>query len=279
MPPIGKGHFFRWSARQYDQFEMLGEIGSHETQISEHFNGRTRFDGDAPIFDSPLILLGFVNRSGSNLLADYLRQTRRFGGFHEDLNAITVKKRSQRLGEHSFPEFFQSLAAERLRRRKAFGVKASWQQIAMLLRWNIPAMFSGVRLVHITRHDSLAQAVSYHIADKTRAWTSENNISADDHDISFDLAIIRRLLVETERANEMIRLLSAVADLPYHGVAYDDLVKEPGRVVQGIADFCGCDLGGWVPDAPKLQKQANEINEQLVSEFCAAARAKMRLMH
>ena len=55
--------------------KSLRTPGRHETTIKRQFGSRVRFEGTAPVFDKPLILMAFTNRCGSHLLADYLRQT------------------------------------------------------------------------------------------------------------------------------------------------------------------------------------------------------------
>ncbi len=42
----------------------------------------------------------------------------------------------------------------------------------MLLRWNIPAMFNGIAIYRVVRHDIVDQAVSMAIAEQTGKWTS-----------------------------------------------------------------------------------------------------------
>ena len=67
--------------------DALAEQGPHESKIRALFPDAFAWQGPEPLFSKPLYVLAFTNRSGSNLLADYLLQTGRFRGFGEALTA------------------------------------------------------------------------------------------------------------------------------------------------------------------------------------------------
>ncbi len=89
-----------------DSLGSLSKPHKHEESIIEFFQGNVRYTGPE-LFDQPLYCLGFFNRSGSNLLADHLRQTPYFSGFYEELNFQGVGIRSKKWGVLSFPDYLR----------------------------------------------------------------------------------------------------------------------------------------------------------------------------
>ncbi len=71
-----------------DVTELLAEKGGHERSILSQFKGNVRFTGGKPVLDCGLILVAFTNRSGSNLLCDYLGQCPRVAATGEHLTAV-----------------------------------------------------------------------------------------------------------------------------------------------------------------------------------------------
>src|SRR5215217_6934176 len=98
--------------------------GLHAQTIAEHFDGRVAFEpGDRPIGDTLAIVL-FSNRSGSNLLAEYLRSAGGFRGLSEVLNHDTVRRVSADRGHESFGQYLRALHDANDRPGSVFGVKA-----------------------------------------------------------------------------------------------------------------------------------------------------------
>ena len=54
---------------------MIFKTISHEKVLRKLFGAKCAYDGRM-VFDTPLMLIAFTNRCGSNLLADYLRAAR-----------------------------------------------------------------------------------------------------------------------------------------------------------------------------------------------------------
>ena len=134
----------------------LADQGTHEKQVRAMFPGAFEWRGTAPVYQAPLYILAFTNRSGSNLLADYLRQTGLMRGFGEGLNWDHIERDIARTPTASFPDYITQLAGPP-GGTQSWGIKASWDQIVMLQRARIPAMFSGVRIIHTVREDILGQ--------------------------------------------------------------------------------------------------------------------------
>lgn len=249
--------------------DLLTTPGVHEQHVRKYFGERAFFTSGQQVFAGPLVLLAFSNRSGSNLLGDYLRSAG-FPGFHEQLNYPTILTTADREQLHSFPDYIKFAA----RGSSLFGVKASTDQIAMALRLNIANMFSGIKVIHIVRTDAIGQAISFSIADQTKQWTSEQaalpgvepRFRYDDISRRLNSALAHRIAVP---------FLCQLFSIPYLCVFYEGLIANPHQVMQKIGEFLGHDLTQWTPPAPTISKQANELNDQFKRQFAEALRKKV----
>jgi len=271
-----KNNFFhRLRALLSPNAPLFGRAGLHERRIATQFAGRCRFAGDAPVFARRLILLGFTNRSGSTLLAEYLRQSGRVAGGMELLNHDIVATQVASHPADDFPVYITGLV-HRLGGDDgdAFCLKASWDQIAMLYRWNIPAMFRSTRMIHIRRADVVGQAVSHAIADQTKSWTSQQHAAGITP--VFDARRIGAIIARQARAHDAIALAAQVLDVPCVDITYEQLATAPTLHVQRVLGACGVDVApGWQVRATVLQKQATAVNAGFAARYRAILRSSL----
>ena len=253
-----------------DLINHLAIRGTHEAKIRELFPAKLKYEADEPVFNTPLCLIAFSNRSGSNLLADYLRSTGKMAGFFEQLNHETVVNTSRKIGARTFPEYIKTLAGDS--DGKIFGFKASWDQIAMLLRARIDRMFSGVRIIHIRRRDVLAQAVSFSIADTTKQWTSRQK-PGEAACVSFNYDDISGRISGSMLANAAISYLCDLFELPCLEIAYEDLIQDPQFEILKVGAFLDLQFDGWRPVEPSIKRQFGEMNRTMIDQFKARSRA------
>ncbi|MBB4207089.1 Stf0 family sulfotransferase [Roseinatronobacter bogoriensis] len=239
--------------------------GPHQKSIQKYFGAATRFDGKAPVFDFPLTLLCFTNRCGSNMLAEYLRLTTNFTGLHEQLNHDVVPRLARQAGYDSFPNYVAGMASAKVTAAASFGFKASWDQLLMLLRWNIPAMFSGLHILHIQRRDLLAQAVSFSIAAQTKRWNSLMEGEKPVPDYLFSDILDR--LNGSSHGNRMIRQICCIYDLPRVEMYYEDLLADPVGVLNAVHSQLGLSLRRFNLGQARLQRQADHYNEAFIARF------------
>lgn len=250
--------------------DTFAATGPHETQIRSLFPSSFHGSHHAPIFNKPLFILAFTNRSGSNLLADYLRQTGRFRGFGEGLNGDEVKRSHARSPVASFPDYIAQLAGP-LNEPGFWGIKASWDQIILLHRANIPAMFSGVRIIHSVRRDLLGQAVSHWIAHQTKQWTSAHQQSGVTP--KFDRPRIEQILMSNLRSNCHIDLISRALGIQRHVVIYEEIQDNPEREIKRLGKAMSIDLDDWQPRAPRIKRQRDHVNDSFRAECLDAWRS------
>ena len=245
----------------------------HERKVRALFPSAVSWQGQEPRFSEPLYILAFTNRSGSNLLADYLRQTRKFRGFGEGLNWDEIRASFGRSPVESFPDYIEQLAGPP-GTHKTWGIKASWSQIILLKRANILSMFSGVRIIHSIRQDLLGQAVSHWIAYQTNQWTSNQKVSGIVPEFSVDR--IEQILMDIVRSNSYIDLLSRALDIPRYVVVYEELQDDPEGEIKRLAQAFGVDLHGWTSAEPRISRQRNNVNREFRDLCLQAWRTEIR---
>ncbi|MFD2845111.1 Stf0 family sulfotransferase [Paracoccus cavernae] len=205
----------------------LSRTGTHEENLKKRFGRAAYYDG-TEIFETPLYCMGFTNRCGSNLLADYLRATPYFGGFHEQLNFDSVVKSSEQWGTTSLSEYMVSAGKTFGADRTSYGFKASADQLMMLQRFGIAGMYrGGMKVIHITREDLIGQAISYQIALQTRKWTSNQAGVGDDVVVQFDARQLTAIIDAIQADNSSIAMFAAAFGYPYLHVSYENLVEDP----------------------------------------------------
>jgi len=239
-------------------FKTISAECSHEKVLRKLFRANCAYDGPV-VFDAPLMLIGFTNRCGSNLLAGYLRAAGGVAGFQEQLNHDVVAKLSRERGIESFPDYIRHVSKGTARH----GFKAGVEQVAMLHRLGITKMYPSVRVLQITRRDTLAQAVSFSIADQTKQWVSWQPRQSEPR---YDRADIDRRLDWIALQNESMRVAAKVFGFSHGHVTYEDLVWTPGDVVTRAARFFGLEPPEALPE-PKLIRQADAVNAGFIQRY------------
>jgi LPS sulfotransferase NodH len=248
-------------------FRKMATPGTHEAQISEIFGKHCRYEGDTVVFPRRLVILAFTNRSGSNLMADYIRQANHVGGLGEFLNHDVLARRVAERDIASFPDYIRDLHREYSPLPKTLGIKASWDQMAMLLRWNIPAMFPRVTVIHVMRYDVVAQAVSYGIALQTKQWSSQH--TAEGPAPVANSEQVADSMIKFHHANLMIRLITEAAGMERFDIAYEQIVNDPGEHVVRLLRKTRLAGTKWTPKTPLLSKQGDDLNSAFAERFRA----------
>jgi LPS sulfotransferase NodH len=237
---------------------QLGDTGMHQQEIEAVFDGKLCWEGSGPVIPHPLVVIAFTNRSGSNHLAELMRSTGRVAGLGEALNADTVARRCEAWGVETFPGYFTELAE---RHRVPFGVKASWDQLLMLLRCRIPEMHEGgLRVVHIRRRDVVGQAISREIAWQTGKWTSLTPVETQVTP-RYDADRITRQVAAVVREDALFPMIFEAFGLAVTEVTYEALVRQPAETLRHVMQEIGQPCPEWTPSETRLAKQADATND------------------
>ncbi|MCA0998649.1 Stf0 family sulfotransferase [Alloyangia pacifica] len=249
--------------------QILSRPGGHERRLRDLYGTEASYRASGPAFDTPLVIVGFTNRSGSNLLVDYIRQAGKANGGGEYLNGGVLETMQAQHGFKRFPDYLRHLHTSHCVPEQSLMLKASWDQLAMLVRLNIPAMFPSVTVLHVQRGDLLAQAVSYSIALQTGQWSSRQDES--EVEPVFDPDEILRSIESFQKANLLIDLICRTHGFPCFAVTYEQDTRKPEAVGQ-ILHRAGLAASGWQPGPPRLAQQRDARNAAFEARFLEEVR-------
>lgn len=185
------------------------------------------------------VVLAFVNRSGSNYLAELMRSTGLFVGLDECFNDHTVKYLSPRYQVESLDAYIRRIHDEQNPTHQFWGFKAGWQQLCMLLRLQALPNLLDAHVVYIKRRDIVGQAVSMCIAQKTNAWMKkrdENNNNNIDIDEIYNFDEIVTTIKNISFAYNKFEELLCLAQLKTTAVIYENLLDDPYRIISNISE-------------------------------------------
>jgi len=239
----------------------------HRSSIHDFFAGRVNFTQYEASSDKRLFVLAFTNRSGSNLLSDYLLQTDLVGGLGEYLNQETVIKKSLQNKLDTFPDYINFISSRLSTGSHAFGIKASAEQLKMLIDWNITGMFSETFIFHIRRDDIFRQAVSHWIATQTGQWTSLQ--PKRKVELVFNGDKIINIVNDIVASNSTIHYLCARGNINYTSVSYQEVLANPSATVSRLMNAAGLDVRDRNLGPPKLSRQSDETNDIFIGNLLA----------
>ena len=249
---------------------LLSAPGRDETAIAGLFGGKVRFEGTEPVCDRPLVLIAFTEGSGVALLADHLRRTGAVGGTGAFLDRDAIARLRQQHSAPHLPDLLSALAGRHCSDdRHLFGILVRWDHIAMLHRWNLLAMFPEVRVIHILREDTVAQAAACDIARQVRSG------SGPGREPVFREEEIERLIASLRLENDLIALQVQALDLPRVQISHEQLRSRPGLHVQRVLSFCGVDLPDWRPRPTPLAGPDNPTSSIFAGRYRDRLRAAM----
>ncbi len=243
----------------------LGEYRSIHSKAVQRLFSAPAFSGTGPVFEKPLYLLGFTNRSGSNFLAEHLSNTGLFYPFWELLNEESLVKQQEKHGFSGFPDYIAHLYETIAPKKRQFGLKASATQIAMLHHFGILSMFPETRIFHIYRNDVVEQAVSFSIAFQTKQWTSRQTVQ--DTEVAYDFKDIHNRMRAVLKENQRIIEITSLLNLPILGLQYEAMTENPRAHIRRLLQFAGLDPKSAKFRKPELRKQATDQNVEFYRRF------------
>lgn len=222
-------------------------------------------------------------RCGSNLLQRALWRTARAGapeeyfaeGYLSDYAERwpdILRNEGEGLGRIDLLEYRARLFQHRTTPNGVFGIKLHGSHLRDLEKQKARPedLFPGARFVWMRRHDRVAQAVSYAMADQTGVWILDGEWLPDKqpvgqpaYDFDVILQCLRIILDEESLWSQYL------ASQPFEAmiVWYEDLVARYEDVVRTCLRFVGVinDLNE-VPE-PRIRRQATRLNAEWTQRF------------
>ena len=215
-------------------------------------------------------------RSGSTLLSEHLLASGLAGAPYEYLNDAHMMAYAERTGRAVTDIGSYMMEIERLRTtgNGVFGMKAHYRQtVRMVKSPDLMRQFLGhfAKVIHITRRDRIAQAVSLFKANQTGLWTSRHAAlgaeaaPAPGYDARQIAASLASVVDEDQGWSEV--LSDAGSDVLQ--VTYEDLAHDPAPELARVLGHLGVAVSHPVVTVPRIARQADETSRLFRDRFLA----------
>src|SRR5438128_4944050 len=229
-----------------------------------------------------------IPRSGSNLLTDGLRDTRRAGMPKQFFLPKNESRYAIELGLNAaadYAAYVRGIANGQRTHNEVFGFKLmSWYLDDFLARLReahafgnsstsdldlLRKAFPRLRFVHIHRRHKLRQALSTARALQTGLWKVKNG-EMTEREPQFDAALIEQSLKEAERQEQIwYRFFQQIGIEPF-GVEYEKLCQDYEGTIRSVLDFLQISLPrGARIGPPGTIRQADEGSRTWAERFVA----------
>jgi LPS sulfotransferase NodH len=220
-----------------------------------------------------------IPRSGSNLLTDGLRATRRAGMPKQFFLPKSEGRYGAELGldpDADYPGYVRRIVDTKTTRNEVFGFKLmSWYLDDFLNRLRdtrafddaatddltmLRTAFPRLHFVHIVRRHKLRQALSTARALQTGLWKVQEGKTAS-REPQFDATLIEQSLKEAERQEEIwYTFFQRIGIAPFQ-VEYEELCRDYEATIRSVLDFLKISLPSNARIGPPVTiKQSDEIS-------------------
>lgn len=233
---------------------------------------------------SGYILCG-TPRTGSTMLCSLLSSTGVLGRPESYFRQLDEASWAQRLGVpadgirgHDYSAFLQAVKAVATTDNGVCAVRIMWGSLGPIVERlgtsraqcdfvTLEQAFGPLTLIYLRREDVFGQAASCARAEQTNFWQQGDVALREPEE---DLAQMKTLLRTIAEHNEAWQSWFDSQGLEPHLVTYEQLVRDPRGVVDGIADRMSVRLPtAWQP-ASQHRRQADEINHRWATALLAA---------
>ena len=216
------------------------------------------------------LFLVFTQRTGSNYFAGLLASAGGFlGDAHEDFQTRLIL---QLCAERNLPSLaaYAVDQAAREARHGWYATRLTIRQL-LLLAWTglLERLLPRSRFIVLYRADTLAQAISWHIADTTGSYISGQAPSAAPPD--YDRAALHRCLRLIAGQNAATGAFMAENRLAPLFISYEEITANPTATAARAYRLIGQPQLVCRPERVKLQKQGTALNAAWRARWLAGA--------
>ena len=219
--------------------------------------------------DIKFVFLCFTNRCGSNYLARLLASTDRLNLAGEAMHWEEVRRVTTDWNLRSFQQYL-GVVMERNARSGWFLTKLAVAYLPLLQEAGLlDRCFRNARFIHMTRDDTLDQAISYEIALQNQRWASFLLPTKPDEALEFSAERLGMHREQFREENRLFEALFAANGIVPARVTYEALVQDPQGTLDRLAPLLGFDTLTPNPAKVDTARQASAINQRWRELFFA----------
>jgi LPS sulfotransferase NodH len=222
-------------------------------------------------------MIATTARTGSTLLCSRIAEYGRLGFPNEFLNESYISEFDRLFPNPSLADFERYVGSAFASSEGVFGLKTDWwrfheaRKLALFRSFYEPLDL----IVHLTREDFVAQAVSLALAVEGRAWHAREagpgGLEARHRELSYDAAAIKGHARNILNQEYHWRQFFEESQAPVMELSYEDVACDVDRGVLAIADAFNLRLGRRVA-APTLEKGGSSTGAAWRARFLEECR-------
>ena len=229
----------------------------------------------APIEQSSYFI-SCAPRVGSWLLCDLLFQTGSMGVPAEYFNSVTgMRRMADRFGllgdeKADLDNYIDAVKRHRTTSNGVFAAKIQyWMMPPLIKNQTFSKHFPNARFVYVSRHDVIAQGVSYEIARQTGQWTSVDAAKT----LEFDEKTMCEALDFVLRERASWDAYFSDNNIKPFRTDYETLIGGTNTVCRGICEFVGVGTdSAFSLDMSNLRKQRYAFTDEWIAKVRALGR-------
>ena len=236
----------------------------------------TEFDCPPYLGEPSSYFICCAPRVGSWLLCDVLYQIGAMGVPAEYFNSMTgMHRMAERLGllgddKADLDAYIDAVRRHRTTSNGIFAAKLQfWMMPPLIQNRMFSKHFPNAKFVYLSRHDVIAQGVSYEIARQTGQWTSADatkTLEFDEKSMCQALDFVLR-----ERASWDAYFFDN--DMETFRTDYETLIGDTNTVCRDICEFVGVETdAAFSLDMSHLRKQRYDFTDEWIEKVRALGR-------
>jgi LPS sulfotransferase NodH len=237
--------------------QLLNFFGNHNCSVQKI---------DKRFSNISFTFICFYNRSGSNMLAEFLGKSNiNIAG--ENLKPEMVKRISSKRKLKSLVDYIFHIANKKSIDGN-FAIKCSYSSLIFLYKNGyFGNIFQNYKFVHIKRKSVFKQVVSFEVANKTRQWTSYQDKKNKITDINIENNEIIKRAKKIVTTDIKFKVLLEFMQADWTEVNYEDIVIDPIKSVSELLVFLSLNHVEVDINKLKTKKQKDSLKEKLLKKF------------
>ena len=204
----------------------------------------------------------FTNRCGSNLVCQAIASSGSIRQPGENLNYNTIINHSNLRGFKDYAEYLCWLIEQESEPKGTIGIKSSVDQLIQLFNYGLLEKMGNIKLIMVSRKNTLKQAISWAVAEQTQQWTSSQSTEIDPEAVNLDCDNILKLAGSINQQNAMFKLAFELIGKTPLEIKYEDFVKSPEKHMIAISEHIETTSIEYKSEKLAYRKQATNKNEE-----------------